>query len=44
MKAEDIPIVANRQWDIWINQSLVTPTGIQLPGRLQQRAKLYNEP
>jgi ABC-type uncharacterized transport system substrate-binding protein len=44
MKAEDIPIVANRQWDIWINPALVSSTGIKLPGTLQQRAKLYSGP
>ena len=35
----DIPIVANRKWDIWINQAWLDVAGIQLPRPLLAKAK-----
>lgn len=34
-----IPIVANRKWDLWINQALVDEAGLRLPRKLTSRAK-----
>lgn len=35
----DIPIVANRKWDMWVNQAWLDVAEIQLPKRLLARAK-----
>ncbi len=35
----DIPIIANRRWDLWINPELLERAGIRLPDRLRKRAK-----
>lgn len=35
----DIPIVANRQWDLWVNNSQLKQTGIKLPRKLLSKAK-----
>ena len=42
IKPIDIPVVANRLWDIWINSQLISATGIDLPARLQQKAKFMS--
>jgi ABC-type uncharacterized transport system substrate-binding protein len=43
IKPSEIPVVANRLWDIWINPGLTEPCGIKLPAQLEQRAKYYKE-
>jgi ABC-type uncharacterized transport system substrate-binding protein len=43
IKPIDIPIVANRQWDIWINSQLITAMGINLPAQLEQKAKFHGQ-
>ena len=35
----DIPIVANRKWDIWSNRALLDVAGIELPRSIKHRAK-----
>jgi len=35
----EIPIVANRKWDIWLNQEHLKSTGINLPRKLTRKAK-----
>lgn len=35
----DIPIVANRKWDIWLNLPHLQATGIQLPRKIMRKAK-----
>lgn len=35
----DIPIIANRKWDIWANESLLQVAGIELPRSLRAKAK-----
>jgi len=35
----DIPIIANRRWDLWINPELLECAGIRLLDRLRKRAK-----
>jgi len=42
IKPIDIPVVANRLWDIWINSQLISATGIDLPERLEQKAKFMS--
>lgn len=37
-KPSDIPIVANRQWDIWLNESILAKTNIKLPPKLFLKA------
>lgn len=39
LSAAEIPIVANRKWDIWLNQKHLQSTGIQLPRKLVRKAK-----
>ena len=39
MSAADIPIVANRKWEYWINEALLTAAGVELPRALKRRAK-----
>ena len=34
-----IPIVANRKWDIWVNDSLLAASGVDLPQALRRTAK-----
>ena len=35
----DIPIVANRQWDMWVNDALVSAGALNLPDELRRKAK-----
>ena len=35
----DIPIVANRQWDLWVNNQHLDTIGIKLPRKLLSKAK-----
>jgi len=35
----DIPIVANRQWDVWVNNALVAAAALELPEELRRKAK-----
>lgn len=36
-----IPIIANRKWDLFLNQGLLDTAGIELPERLQAKGKVY---
>jgi ABC-type uncharacterized transport system substrate-binding protein len=36
-----IPIIANRKWDLFINQGLLNAAGIVLPERLKAKGKVY---
>lgn len=35
----EIPVVANRKWDLWVNDQLLAASGINLPRTLRRRAK-----
>lgn len=35
----DIPIVSNRKWDLWLNQSLYKNSDVRLPRKLTRKAK-----
>jgi len=35
----EIPVVANRKWDIWLNQKHLESTAIQLPRKITRKAK-----
>jgi len=35
----EIPVVANRKWDLWINDQLLTASGVDLPRTLRRKAK-----
>ena len=35
----DIPIIANRQWNLFINESLLNKAGIDIPKDLRQKGK-----
>ena len=37
----DIPIVANRKWDVWINEVLLHDANVHVPPELRHRAKRY---
>lgn len=39
LAVSDIPIVANRQWDLWINFEHLEETGIKLPRKFKRKAK-----
>jgi ABC-type uncharacterized transport system substrate-binding protein len=36
-----IPIIANRKWDLFVNQALLDAAGISLPERLKAKGKVY---
>jgi ABC-type uncharacterized transport system substrate-binding protein len=36
---DDIPIVSNRKWDIWINHTILEHSGLSFPGSLLRKAK-----
>lgn len=38
-RPEDIPIIANRQWDVWVNDSLLNVSRLELPAELRRKAK-----
>jgi ABC-type uncharacterized transport system substrate-binding protein len=38
-KPEEIPIISNRKWDLWSNESLLQAAGVQLPNALKHKAK-----
>ncbi len=40
----EIPIVANRRWDLWVNAALLQAAGIELPTRLRDKAKAWEVP
>ena len=35
----DIPIVSNRKWEIWVNHSILSVSGLELPDPLVRKAK-----
>jgi len=37
-KPSEIPIIANRKWDIWVNESILAQTNIELPKKLFLKA------
>ncbi|MEM7562246.1 MAG: ABC transporter substrate binding protein [Pseudomonadota bacterium] len=39
---DEIPIVANRDWDLWLNASHLESTQIKLPRKLMRKAKKVN--
>ena len=39
----DIPVVSNRKWDIWINDAIMTSSGVQIPDKLLRKAKKVAE-
>ncbi|MGK0172895.1 MAG: ABC-type uncharacterized transport system substrate-binding protein [Gammaproteobacteria bacterium] len=36
---QDIPIVSNRRWDLWMNKDLLNAAGVTLPRSLRRKAK-----
>jgi hypothetical protein len=38
-RPSDIPIIANRKWDVWVNSSLLTVSHLELPADLLRQAK-----
>lgn len=38
---DDIPIIANRKWDMWVNPQLLRTAGLRLPRNLRTKAKRY---
>ncbi|MCH9670028.1 MAG: hypothetical protein K0U93_01140 [Gammaproteobacteria bacterium] len=42
MSPQDIPIVANRKWDLWTNSQLLNAAKIKLPRTLRHKAKRVN--
>ena len=38
-RPNEIPIIANRQWDVWVNESLLHVSGLALPEDLRRKAK-----
>jgi ABC-type uncharacterized transport system substrate-binding protein len=39
----DIPIVSNKKWDIWINDAILTSSGVEIPDKLLRKAKKVAE-
>ncbi|MCU7813394.1 MAG: ABC transporter substrate-binding protein, partial [Candidatus Thiodiazotropha sp. (ex Notomyrtea botanica)] len=42
-RPNDIPIVSNRKWDLWINDVIVKSSGIEIPDTLARIAKKTSE-
>jgi ABC-type uncharacterized transport system substrate-binding protein len=42
-RPNDIPIVSNRKWDIWINDGILKSSGIQMPDTLARKAKKVSD-
>lgn len=42
MSPSDIPIIANRKWDVWVNDSLLTVSRLELPDGLRRNAKMMH--
>lgn len=40
-KPSEIPIVANRKWDFWVNEGILRKTGIKIPRALIKKAKKH---
>jgi ABC-type uncharacterized transport system substrate-binding protein len=38
-KPADIPIVANRKWDIWVNEAVLKNSRLEIPGSMLHKAK-----
>lgn len=38
---EEIPIVSNRLWDLWVNEDLLNQSKVALPGQMHRRAKKH---
>lgn len=38
-RPSEIPIIANRQWDVWVNHELLEAAQLELPDDLRRRAK-----
>ena len=43
VQPNEIPIVSNRKWDIWINDRILESTEIELPDYLTRKAKKVSE-
>ena len=41
-KPSDIAIVANRKWDIWLNEAVRTSIGLEIPNKIRRKAKKYD--
>ena len=39
---QEIPIVANREWDLWLNAAHLESTGVKLPRKFLRKAKKVN--
>jgi ABC-type uncharacterized transport system substrate-binding protein len=42
IKPNEIPIVSNRKWDIWVNDAILEQSGVRFPESLQRKAKKVN--
>ena len=42
-RPNDIPIVSNRKWDLWLNDVIVKSSGIEIPDTLARKAKKISE-
>jgi ABC-type uncharacterized transport system substrate-binding protein len=42
-KPNEIPIVSNRKWEIWINEEIVKSSGIEIPDAFVMKAKKESE-
>ncbi len=38
---KDIPVVANRKWEVWVNQDIINRASIHIPDKLLKKAKTY---
>ena len=41
MEPSQIPVVSNRQWDMWINPAIINQIKLRIPFSLYNRAKHY---
>jgi len=40
-RPDSIPVIANRKWDLFLNPTLTKAAGLELPGQLLSKGKVF---
>jgi hypothetical protein len=44
VRPDSIPVIANRKWDLFLNLKLTDAAGLELPGELLSKGKVFDKP
>jgi ABC-type uncharacterized transport system substrate-binding protein len=44
VRPDSIPVIANRKWDLFLNLKLTDTAGLELPGQLLSKGKVFQKP